>query len=366
MTDGVGRFSLDNVTGTYDAMVVEPGGMVVSVYYGLTRRDPILSHMAAYDSSSDSPTQSVSIAGMLTAGFPFPVDSSHVITVYYLADHGYGVLQVGSLLASAGPGYGPLSVGWNGDASITGRLVAVGQYGSYTVPWTKAFLASNSLSLASGDVTTVDLALAEVSIGQIGGTIQMYSGNAVEGVHFSYRLPGTMGGIELGQCTTTGKYSCGLPDLTTLGGDYCVYILDVWGYAQATKCGGALGMNDFSIQVQAPPQIQKPTDGSPITKDSKLSWTGIPNGVYMLDLSPDRITATSPHIQIYTSATQLRWPDLHAIGVEFPVGVTYTCQVSGLSPYASMDDLASSRGLFNDEMDRQWLDSAKIDLSLVQ
>jgi hypothetical protein len=125
-------------------------------------------------------------------------------------------------------------------------------------------------------------------------------------------------------------------------------------------------MNDFSIQVQAPPQIQKPTDGSPITKDSKLSWTGIPNGVYMLDLSPDRITATSPHIQIYTSATQLRWPDLHAIGVEFPVGVTYTCQVSGLSPYASMDDLASSRGLFNDEMDRQWLDSAKIDLSLVQ
>jgi len=46
--------------------------------------------------------------------------------------------------------------------------------------------------------------------------------------------------------------------------------------------------------------------------------------------------------------------------------VTYTCQVSGLSPYASMDDLASSRGPFNDEMDRQWLESAKIHLSLVQ
>jgi hypothetical protein len=125
-------------------------------------------------------------------------------------------------------------------------------------------------------------------------------------------------------------------------------------------------MNDFSIQVQAPPQIQKPADGSPITKDSKLSWTRIPNGVYMLDLSPDRIAATSPHIQVYTSATQLLWPDLRAIGVAFPADVTYTCQVSGLSPYASMDDLASSRGPFNTEMDRQRLDSATIDLSLVQ
>ncbi len=104
----------------------------------------------------------------------------------------------------------------------------------------------------------------------------------------------------------------------------------------------------------------------PITKDSKLSWTGISNEVYMLDLSPDNPTVASPHIQVYTSATQLLWPDLGAIGVAFPAGVTYTCQVSGLAPYSSIDDLASSRGLFNDDMDRQWLDSDKIDLSLLQ
>ncbi len=366
VTDSVGGFSFEQVAETYDVVMVEPGGWDVSVYYGLTKRDPILSDSGNGGSSLDTLMQSVSITGTLTADFPFPVDSSHLVTLYYLADRGHGAVQVGNGLASAGPGYGPIWVGWNGDTSITGSLVAVGQYGLAGAPWTTAFLASKPLSLASGDAPTVDLALAEVSTGQIGGTVQMYNGNAVEGVDFTYRLTGMMGAIELGRCSTTGKYSCGIPDLSALGGDYCVSIVDVLGFAQAKRCGGAIGLSDFSVQVQAPPEFQKPADGSPITKDSKLSWTGISNGVYMLDLSPDSPSVASPHIQVYTTATQLLWPDLHAIGVEFPAGATYTCQVSGLSPYASIDDLASSRGLFNDQMDRQWLDSTTIDLSLVQ
>jgi hypothetical protein len=251
VTDGSGKFSFGQVAGTYDVIVVEPGGWNVSVYYGLTKRDPILSHSGGGGSSLDTPMQSVSITGTLTADFPFPVDSSHLVTLYYLADHGHGAVQVGKGLLSAGPGYGPLWVGWNGDLSITGSLVAIGQYGVQGTPWTKGYLASKPLSLVSGDAPTVDLALAEVSIGKIGGTVQMYSGNLLEGVDFTYRLPGMMGGIELGQCRATGKYSCGLPDLSTLGGDYCVSIVDVLGYAQAKRCGAAIGMSDFSIQVQS-------------------------------------------------------------------------------------------------------------------
>jgi len=366
VTDVDGGFSFEQVPGTYDVIVVEPGGWNVSVYYGLTRRDPILSHSGGGGSSLDSPAQSVSITGTLTADFSLPVDSAHLVTVYYLADHGHGAVQVGAGLVSAGPGYGPLWVGWNGDTSITGTLVAIGQYRAAGTPWTKGYLASKPLSLASGDAPTQDLALAEVSIGKIGGTIQMFSGNPLQGVDFTYRLPGMMGGIELGQCSTSGTYSCGLPDLTALGGDYCVSIVDLFGVAQAKKCGGRIGMSDLSIQVHSPPQFLKPADGSPITKDSKLSWTSISNGVFMLGMSPDKPTASSPYIQVYTSATQLIWPDLHAIGVAFPADVTYTCQVSGLLPYTSMDDLASSRGPFNTELDGQWLDSAKIHLSLLQ
>jgi hypothetical protein len=366
VTDSVGRFSFEQVTGTYDVMVVEPGGWRVSVYYGLTKRDPILSHGGSGSSSLDPLMQSASITGTLTANFPFPVDIGHLVTVYYLADHGHGVVQVGTGLLGGGPDYGPLWVGWNGGPSVSGRLVAIGQYGVDGTPWAKGYLASKQLSLANGDAPAVDLDLSEVSIGKIDGTIQIYSGNLVKGVAFTYRLPGMMGGVGLGQCSTTGKYSCGIPDVSTLGGEYCVSIVDVLGYARAQRCGGTIGMSDFSIQVQAPPQFQKPTHGSPITKDSKLSWTGISNGVYMLDLNPDNPSAISPRIQVYTSATQLRWPDLGAIGVAFPVGATYSCQVSGLSPYASLDDLASSRGLFNEQMDRQWLDSTTIELSLVQ
>jgi hypothetical protein len=125
-------------------------------------------------------------------------------------------------------------------------------------------------------------------------------------------------------------------------------------------------MTDFSIQVQTPPQIVKPENGSPITKDSKLSWSSIRNGMYLLDLSPDFETPTAPHIQAYVSGTQLGWPDLKSIGVEFPSGITYTCQVSGLIPYASIDDLASSEGPYKTGLDRQQLDSDTIDLVLVQ
>jgi len=366
VTDNVGRFSFPDVTGSYDLIVVEPGGWNVSIYYGLSRRDPMLSHSMSGGSSLDTLTHSVSITGTLAADFTFPVDSAHLVNVYYLGNHGHGAVQVGTGLLSTGPDFPPIRVGWNGKPSIVGRLVAVGQYGAEGTPWAKVYLGSLQLSLASGDKPSLDLTLSESSVGRIGGTIRLYSGNLLKGVDFTYYLPGMMGAIGLGRCSTTGAYSCVIPDLSTLGGGYCVSIVDIFGCARAKRCGGAIGMNDFSLQVQAPPQFQKPVDGSPITKDSKLLWTSISSGVYRLDLVPDEPSAASPRIQVYTSATQLRWPELGAIGVVFPAGSTYTCQVSGLSPYTSLDDFASSRGLFNNHMDRQWLDSAKIGLSLVQ
>jgi len=356
-----GSFTFDQVPDIYDAMIVEPDGTQVSIYYGLTRRNPILSHTASYSSDLDDPTQMVSISGTLSGdGFPFPVDSGHLVTLYFLADRGHGSAQVTDQFGSPGPDYGPIRVGWDGDSSVTGTVVALGQYGSSATPWLGAFLGSKAVTLAGGGAVKVDLTLSPLSMGRIAGTVQMYPGNAVLGVSFGYHLPGTKGKVGFDKCSTKGAFDCELPDLSTLGGEYCLDIEDEHGSARATKCGAAIGMTDFSIQVQTPPTFQNPPNGSSILKSSKLFWSAIQNGVYLLDAGPDIGTPTAPHIQAYISATQILWPDLQAIGVQFPIGTTYTCIVTGLVPYQSIDDLASSRGLSATQMDRQQLDSAKV------
>ena len=367
ITNADGSFSFDEVPSTYDAVVVEPDGALVSIYYGLTRRDPILSHSASYDPILDDPPNRASVVGSLTGDFPFPLDGNHVVTAYYLSDRVRASLQLSNLPAmSPGPDYGPFTLRWAGDASVDGTLVVIGQYGVNGTPWLGAFLASKALTLSDGDAVVENLVLTSVHNGNISGSVQMYDGNAIDAIQFSYSLGNAMGLMGLGEFPSTGRFDCALPDLSALGGDYCATIVAAWGEVQATRCGGQIGMLDFSIHVQAPPQIQKPTDGSPITKESKLSWTGVTNAVYLLDIIPDSATSTVPRIQAYLSGTQLAWPDLKSLGVEFPVGQTYGYRVSGFVPYASMDAFASSEGPYRTGVDLQQLDSKAISLVLIR
>jgi hypothetical protein len=244
-------------------------------------------------------------------------------------------------------------------------LIALGQIGTEQQHWTTAFLASTSFSIADGAKATRDMSMSSVPIGKIAGSVQMYSGNAVEAVLFSYHVPSKQGGIDIDQCSTTGKFNCDLPDLSGLGGDYCFSIQDAFGDVSATRCGGQIGMTDFSMQVPAPPQFKSLVTGTPISKTEKLSWTGLSHAVYMLDVGPDFAGRNTPHVQAYTSDTQLGWPDLSSLGVSFPSGSTYNCRVSALVPYSSIDDFASSRGRTATGADRQQLDSQTSKLPLV-
>jgi hypothetical protein len=365
VTDGNGGFAFAEVPNTYDAIVAEPYGTQISVYYGLTRRDPILSHTATYTSALDDPPHTATVSGTLSGDFPFPVDAYHLATVYFFADRGTSTWSLGQPFESAGPGYGPVDVGWVGESSVAGILVSIGQIWTEQRHWTSAYLASGALALTDGGLASEDLSLSTVPTGRIAGSVQMYAGNGVEGILFSYHIPGTMGSISLDECTTSGNYDCELPDLGPLGGSYCATIQDVFGYAQATRCDAGIGMTDFSIQVQAPPQFKTPVTGTPTAGDSKLTWAGVTNAVYLFDAGPDFATPAAPHVQAYTSASQLRWPDLEAVGVSFPSGSTYTCQVSALVPYTSIDDLESSQGLAATGIDRQQISSTTIALPLV-
>lgn len=368
ITDRDGAFEFDSVPAAYDVVVSEPDGLGLSVYYGLSRRDPVLSHDATYDPTLDAPTRSASISGSLSGAISFPLDADHVVGIYYLSAVARANVQLSVLPSmSGGPQFGPFQIAWNDASTVEGDLVALGQYGTASAPWLGAYLGRvGSVVLTQGVPLVEDLTLDPVPTGHIGGTVAMYPGNVVEAINLSYQPVRSKGQIGLGRFVTAGKFDCIVPDLSSIDGSYCMSIADEWGEATVVKCGGRIGMTDLSVQVPAPPQFSKPQDGAPITKDTSIAWSAVPGAAYLLDLSPDAVAAETPHIQVYTAKTAFRWGDLVALGISFPPGATYTHRVSALVPYASADELASSSGLFQSGLDRQQLDSNPVDLVLVQ
>jgi hypothetical protein len=366
-TDRSGSFTFDMVPARYDAYVVEPDERQLSIYYGLTRRDPILSHVATSESTLDEPPYSAAVSGTLLGEFPFPLaDNYRRAAVYFFGDSAYANWHLDVELAREGPGYGPMVPRWSGPASLAGTLVALGRTSSESREWAAGFAASAALEITNGQAITQDLPLSQVSIGRIAGRVLTQQGTSVERALFTYRFPGASGDIRLAECGVADSYDCELPDLTDLGGEYCVTVFDDWAQAQATRCGGKIGMSDLTISISAPPALVKPADGSPITKDSKVGWTSVADAVYLLDAGPDLSTPASPHIRAYTANTSMEWPDLQPLGLSVSSGTSYTLRLSAFVPYASMDELSSERGLAIEGIDRQQLESGSVNVVFIQ
>ena len=152
------------------------------------------------------------------------------------------------------------------------------------------------------------------------------------------------GAIYLGSCATSGTYDCELPDLTSLEGEYCIAIGESLSKLRAMRCGGKIGMRDFSIPSQPPvPQIKVDYDGH---SDRMVTWTapgGVAARVYELNLGNE---FERLNVRVYTSAQNFTWSQVEALGVDFRrdgprlSGI----KVTALLPYTSMDDLVSGRG----------------------
>lgn len=140
-------------------------------------------------------------------------------------------------------------------------------------------------------------------------------------------------------------YDCELPDVTSLAGTYCAVVSIFVPHiisGTVTKCGGKLGMTDFSIHVGPAPKL-KALEGSFVTKDTVLSWMDGEKGVYHVELLSDSRMAVKPNIEVFTAAKEIRWPDLQGLGLAFPAGAHYRLRVSRLSARASVDELVSFR-----------------------
>jgi hypothetical protein len=363
-----GRFSFAKVVASYDLWVANQRRDTIVLYRGLTRRDPVI-RLPQGNESPPKPPHSGTLRGILRGEFPFPVEGGYLVNLGFFADRAKAFLQMGQYMPNGGPRFG-WDLRWAGEPTLRGTVVAFGIHKEKDKPGTEAFLASQSVSLLPDAEARLELKLAPVPMGHIAGVVDIVHKDIVRDIYFAYRLAKAPGEIGFGNCPVRKTYDCPLPDVTALAGTYCATVSFMFPYRDAnstvTKCGGKLGMTDFSIHVGPAPQLEAPRPGSTVTRQSRLSWTDAEQGVYQVELVADSRMAVKPTIEIFTTDKQLDWPELEGLGLAFPAGAGYRLQVSRLSPYRSVDELVSGRALSGSPDESQKITSEAVDVKLTE
>jgi len=345
-TDAHGEFTFESVPSTYDAVVADGDGTAVTVYQGLQRRDPMLTHRPS--PVTEATTHSADLTGTVSNGGSYPLGRDDLVSVYFFATEVDEHVSIGGLLAPAraGPAYGPMHLSWNGPGCIHGRVFALGSFpqgdGGARSLWT----ATQELDVATGGSARVNLALGPAQTQRLTGAVQTPVGTSVAFIQVAYRLPAAGGVVALlDEETSASSFDYVVPDLTSLGGAPCVTAGTAWPYLVTMKCGVTAEASDLVVVVRAPPVLSMPTAGASMTKDGAFSWSPFDGGVHELSLESEYPSRTAPNVDVYTSATSSRWPDLAPIGVAFPASTSYGVTISGLGPYPSIDDAFGGGGL---------------------
>ena len=353
ISGGDGSFIFQHAPQIYDIKITDRRGWKATAYLGLTRRDPVLVHTAG-ESELFEGRYHASIAGVLSADLPLPNSHQTPDVVRFLSPSGLSNATERPKVTVEGSRYDALKVRWRGDAVLNGLLVALVGGGTREQPWTSAYLGTTPLSLNDGDAVGVDLNVAPIATGRIAGKVQLLgtgTSGKVEKLTFSYVIPGMVDELDLGKCLTKGDFDCVLPDLTALGGEYCMSIGESRWKVRATQCGGKIGMRDFSVSEQE--AVPVPKLGSADAKDQMITWTG-EGRVYELNVG----YSFAANAHVYTSKTSFSLRDLVKLGLDFArndirrveqrqEGAGSSSEISTISalhPYASVDDLASGRG----------------------
>jgi hypothetical protein len=348
LTDADGGFVFHGVPESYDVRVNDWYGWApASVYLGLTRRNPVLviRELAHPD-----------------AAWRYHASISDAVSTAMAAHEGTWTKRIVQFLSPRGWPWNrgernqELEVDWRGGDTLTGRFVTLVGYGSKDDPWASAYLATAPLSLADGDAVAASPRLHKIGSGRIAGKARLrdplWPSPSGETLRFNYVVPGFLASINLGECPANGSFDCHLPDLSELGGEYCMVIGVESSNERVSRCGGRLGMEDFSVTPAPPAPVLR--HGAEVDEDTMVAWTG-EGQVFELRLGPSH----SANIRVYTAKQSFSWSDFVALGFDWseflrvgfgfgksretePVIEVFT--VSALYPYESMDALASDRG----------------------
>ncbi len=362
--DNDGAFVLDRVPGTYDLWIDHDKEAALTVYQGLTRRNPKLQHEAFHDLPQDrgrGGMHQASISGIVRGDCPFPLDKDHRLTVRFLSAEAETGWSMGSRMGpddnSQGPRFGRMKIVWNGKPKLTGTLVAVGSKMEKGNLLLDAVLGVETVVVDDNAETTTEIGLTRLATGRIAGIVkppgQYY--RPWNG-YIDFRLDSGGGSIAT-DCRlddawrTEGRYDCLVPDLSVLHGQYCMQLIDGTDRGSTLQhCGGKLGMTDFSPVFQPPPRLHPLDEPGVVSVKTVLAWSGEAKSVYALEVrsaydfqAKSGANAKGVDLRVFTTDTRFAWKELERYGVKTLPGSKYTVSISRMFPYRTVDEIASGR-----------------------
>ena len=356
----------------------------VTVYRGLTRRNPELQHEAGYDLPQDSRSHNkASISGIVRGDFSFPIDKDQRLAFRFMADVAEGGWSMGARLGqdnSLGPRFGRMTIVWEGKPRLAGTLIAIGSKMTKDNLWLDPVLGAQPVVINDKAETTVEITLTKLSTGRIAGEIKPTGGYRSWNGYVYFRPDGGRGSIDLGcrlddAWRTQGRFDCLVPDLSVLHGQYCMTLIDGTAHGSTLDyCGGTIGMTDFSPPFQPPPELRPLDKPGVASMKSVITWSGEEKAVYALDIrSSTDYEANAPKnvksfddLRLYTTGTRLAWKDLERYGVKTPPGTKYEVTVSRMFPYRTVDEIASASGPLSHTADCQRATSTPVEIKVVE
>jgi hypothetical protein len=359
-TDDGGRFAILGVPSTYDLVIVDPDGTTVSLYRGLTRRDPLVRH---HKSPHDSalPAQVATVTGTLSGGPSWPLGRNDSAGVWIVSplDH-VNALLGGKLPIPMfrGPSFGPVYLRWDGAPTVPAEAYAwstfdeAGDAGSGEASPPQSFAYGlEPLTLRDGGVSlSLPLVVVPRNAHVAGTVVHPPSAPPTQRMVY-YALP-PRPGTHLpvgGDTRSAASFDFAVPVLRLPGASLCFAAFSAIGNILAPQiwdclCGIEPG-SPVTAQLQAPPSFTSPAANTTVSPTTTFAWTAFDGGVYELDLVSGQLpSAAAPNIYLYTAATSTTWPDLTAASVSYPADAEYACTIVGLGVYASIDELTGSAG----------------------
>jgi len=340
-TDFDGRFVLPDAPPAYDLVITSPDKTFVTLYRGLHRRDPLLTHAGPQEAPHRS--HKARIEGRLSGSVSPGSLHVHFASPRTDAD---SLVTGPSSPAENGLPYPALEVEWDGPPVIEGQLLSLQE--TRTPTGTQSAFAKKDITLRDGQTATENLTLAAAPsvrwpAGQV--TVDDPSERAPV-VHVSYRVAGSgfafagMGPARIGQGAEG-------TDPNAIGATLCVesFVMNPWIRSRHSLCGVPLD-RPVTLHLRAAPTFSAPPLGSGAEVGLAFSWSTMVGAVYRLTLAPRHPSPAAPRIETFTAGPTAVWPDLHDRGVAFPKPLlAYGARVTALGPYPTIDAAAGPEGI---------------------
>jgi hypothetical protein len=344
-SDGDGRFSFPKMPAGYDLVIASPGGGHVTVYQGLSRRDPIVRHSGP---RAKGPVHRAQIFVKLAG----PHAGRDSWQVHFVSSRAFASTRDEASAAGAGKTRYPdtLVVTWDGADTIAGVVMAHAmRVQRLDIPL--ATFAQRQVTIRAGETMSLELAPEKVAVVRRPGAkitvpknVPPFKPNYTE----EYRLP-ALGFAMHGPGPAASPYD--IPDLRAFGMQLCAEAFQWNPYLHSgrTQCGVDIGKLT-SFELPAPPAFTAPAWDAFATPEIRFVWTAVPNAVYRLLLEDASMVegaskSVRPTVEVVTSQTTAGWPDLHAVGISFPTEPgAYAAEIGVHGPFASIDELAGPQG----------------------